>query len=175
MTNSLQQPELLLQSLESSYRAEGVPTGWIEPTEADPYRTLAILFDELGDRQTPLRLELCFLPHMEAAEAEGVAFLQTFAAIAENIAPAHYTELLRITARLNTTLPLGAFGLFEDSGTLYYKHNTLLLLSNGEQACVRAIDAQGGLIIHLLQLYTDALLSVAGEASAEAGLASLGL
>ncbi len=176
MTQSMPYTDTLLHSLDSSYRAEGVPTGWIEPTEADPYRTLVILFGELGDRQIPLRLELCFLPHMEAAEAEGIVFLQTFASIAENAEPACYPELLRLMARLNITLPLGAFGLFEDSGTLYFKHNTLMLTSIGEQASIRAIDAQGGLILHLLQLYSDALLSVAlGEATAEEALAGLGI
>jgi hypothetical protein len=63
---------------------------------------------------------------------------------------------------VNTTLPLGAFGLFEDTGDVYFKHNTLLLLSNGDESNAKTIDAQNGLILHLHQLYMEAFLQVAG-------------
>ncbi|MBD2868160.1 type III secretion system chaperone family protein [Paenibacillus arenilitoris] len=154
-------PQELLRLLESEYLAAGFPVGRTGEADDPRYRPLVVPFDGIGEEERLLRLELCFLPHMEEAEAAGIAMLQSFATIAEGVPPGRFGDLLRLAARLNTILPLGAFGLFEDTGVVYYKHNALLLLDNGSAANVKAIDAQNGLILHLHQLYMEAFIGVA--------------
>jgi hypothetical protein len=176
MTDFSAGPNRLLHLLETDYKAEGFQTGWAEPTDEDPFRSLIVLFDGIGEDERDIQLELCFLPNMEDAEAAGICILQAFATIAEDVSPLYHGELLRLTAKLNTTLPLGAFGLFEDTGVVYYKHNSLLLLANEDMANVKTIDTQNGLILHFLHLYLEAFMKVAaGEASADGMLETLPL
>lgn len=176
MTNFSTGPNRLLLLLETDYQAEGFQTGWAEPTSDDPFRSLIVQFDEIGEEARDIQLELCFLPNMEDAEAAGICILQAFVTIAEEVSSAYHGELLRLAAKLNTILTLGAFGLFEDTGVVYFKHNSLLLLGNEDVSNVTAIDTQNGLILHLHQLYMEAFLKVAtGEASADDILETLTL
>lgn len=176
MTNLPTGPNRLLHLLEADYQAAGFQTGWTEPTTEDPFRSLITLFDNIGDEQREIQLELCFLPHMEEAEAAGICILQSFVTLTEAVSPENNTELLRLAAKLNTTLPLGAFGLFEDTGVVYFKHNSLLLLNNEDTANVKAIDAQNGLILHLHQLYMEAFIQIAsGQVSADYMISTLPL
>lgn len=176
MTNLPAGPNRLLDLLEADYNAEGFQTGWAEPTTEDPFRSLIVLFDGIGEEERDIQLELCFLPNMKDAEDAGICILQAFVTIAEEVSPSYHRELLRLAAKLNTTLPLGSFGLFEETGVLYFKHNLLLLLDNEDASNVKAIDTQNGLILHLHQLYMDSFIKVAaGQASADETLAALPL
>ncbi|WP_419875785.1 hypothetical protein [Candidatus Pristimantibacillus sp. PTI5] len=168
MTNFSTGPDRLLRLLETDYNAEGFSTGWAEPTSEDPFRSLIVRFDGIGEEARVMQLELGFLPNMEDAEAAGICILQAFVTIAEGVSPVYCGELLRLAAKLNTMLPLGAFGFFEDTGVVYFKHNSLLLLGNEAAANIKAIDTQNGLILHLHQLYMEAFLKVAaGQATAD--------
>lgn len=174
MTMDTTGPNRLLHLLEADYRSEGFQIGWAEPTPEDPFRSLIVLFDDIGDEAREIQLELCFLPNMEDAEAAGICILQAFVTIAEGVSSDYYEQLLLLAAKLNTVLPLGAFGLFADTGVVYFKHNSLLLLGNEDVSNVKAIDTQNGLILHLHQLYMEALLRVsAGDETAEQALENL--
>ncbi|WP_138753903.1 hypothetical protein [Paenibacillus sinopodophylli] len=174
MTIDSKGPNRLLQLLEADYSAEGFQTGWTEPSVEDPFRSLIVLFDGVGEDSRDIQLELCFLTDMEDAEAAGICILQAFVTITEDVSSEFYEQLLLLIVKLNTVLPLGAFGLFADTGVVYFKHNSLLLLSNEDSSNVKAIDTQNGLILHLHQLYMEALLRVsAGHESAEQTLENL--
>lgn len=162
-----QLPYALLVQLKAQYDELEIPSAIVEASEEGP-ATLVIVFDDIGQEQRDIHMELSFLPGLAEADEAGLYFLQTFVTIAEEVPAAHYRELLSLAAKLNTTLPLGAFGLFEETGVAYFKYNCMLQASNGEAANVKAIDVQSGLILHLHQLYYDGLLEVALDGSSAA-------
>lgn len=151
----------LLVQLKAQYDEAGLISAIVEANEESPAPSLVILFDEVGDNGHTIHVELSFLPNLADADAAGVFFLQSFVAIAEQVPTGHYPELLKLTAKLNTTLPLGAFGLFEETGVAYFKQNCLIHAENGDAANAKAIDIQTGLILYLHQLYLDGILEVA--------------
>ncbi|MDQ0113430.1 hypothetical protein [Paenibacillus harenae] len=162
-------PNDMLYQLKAQYDEIGLISSVVEATGETP-ATLVILFAEIGQEHRNIHMELSFLPGLADADEAGLYFLQTFVTLAEEVPAAHYRELLSLAAKLNTTLPLGAFGLFEDTGVAYFKHNCMLQASNGDSANVKSIDIQSGLILHLHQLYFDGLLEVAIEGAPAASV-----
>ncbi|WP_240414705.1 hypothetical protein [Paenibacillus periandrae] len=150
-----------LRQFQQYYMKLDVHNHWAEPTNESPYPSLILRFDEIGERFTIIDLELCFLPRMESFTEEGVAILQTFAVLRNNVPPSTYTKLLAETAKINIQLPLGGFGLFTDTGVLYFKHNTILQrdwLSSSQ--AIEHLDRQNALVLHQLYLFTDQLLNI---------------
>ena len=154
-------PYELLRLLETEYKAADLHTKWVDVTDEDPYQSLLVWFDNIGHNQRNFTLELAFLPDMVEAEEAGISILQAFIGLVDNVPPERHGDILRLVAKLNTILPLGSYGLFEDAGLIYYKHNSLLLLHNDASANVQAIDLANGIILHQQQLYMESLIQAA--------------
>lgn len=162
-------PDSFLLQCYRYYETIGLTVRWAEPAEQSPYYSLLIRFDEIGERGLILDLELCFVPGMELFAREGVYILQSFVALAEGVSADRAVELLRATSSINMLLPLGAFGWYEDSGTLYFKHNTMLHCDwLTELSSVNGIDRQNGMLLHQLHQYAEPLVDIAqGRKTAE--------
>lgn len=154
-------PVSILKKCREFYRQEGTPTGWTGPTEKAPYHSLLVYLNEVGKRDSSLVLELCFLPNVEEGPYQGIYLLQAFISIREDVQPSFYRELFKVIASVNTQLPLGSFGLFRDTGVLYFKYNSVIDKSIDEQSLVRLIDRQNDIILHQLFVFLDMLLDVA--------------
>jgi len=154
-------PLAMLKKCRTLYEQAGLVTGWAEPSEEAPFHSLLVRFDKVGGRESSVSMELCFLPHLEEAASEGVYLLQTFVTITENVVSSASSEILKIVAKINTQLPLGAYGFFEDTGVVYFKYNNIINESTGDDATIRAVDQQSGMILHQIYLFIDAILDVA--------------
>ena len=162
MTSNSEFAVSFLHQFQQYYNELGILNHWAEPTKDSPYSSLILRFDEIGERNLLIDLELCFLPEMDSLMQEGVYILQSFAVLKDDVPPSAYAKLLAETARINIQLPLGAFGLFTDTGVLYFKHNTIQhreWLSN--QLALQHFDRQNALVVHQFYLYTDLLLNLA--------------
>jgi hypothetical protein len=162
-------PDSFLLQCYRYYESLGIAVRWAEPTEESPFYSMIVRFDDIGERGTTVDLELCFIPGMELLAQEGVYILQSFAALAERVPSDKAAELLHAAAYINMQLPLGAFGLYADSGTLYFKHNTMLHRAwLTEETSVNGVDRQNGLVLHQLYQYAEPLIDVAeGRKTAE--------
>ncbi|HBV96020.1 MAG: hypothetical protein JL50_05240 [Peptococcaceae bacterium BICA1-7] len=151
----------LLKKCKDIYGHAGLSTGWSEPTEKAPYHTLLVYFNEVGERDSSLVLELCFLPSVEEAPYRGTYLLQAFISIREDVQPECNGELLKVISDINTQLPLGAFGLFQDTGVLYFKYTSIVDRTIDEETLVKIVDQQNRLILHQHFIFIDILLDVA--------------
>lgn len=170
MTSADKMPDSFLLQCYRYYETVGLTVRLAEPVEESPYYSLIVRFDDIGERGSIVDLELCFIPGLELFAREGVYILQSFAVLADRVPADKAAELLRATAFVNMLLPLGAFGLSEESGTLYFKHNTMLHRDwLTEATAVNGIDRQNGLLLHQLHQYAERLVDVAeGHLTAEA-------
>lgn len=149
---------LLLEQAMQYYKSVEVPAKLEEATKEAPYVALLLRFDDVGSKNASIVLEISFIPGMEAAEKEGVYLMQSFAVLANETDVNRELELQRTICEINTTLPIGAFGLFDNGGECYYKYNAIV----DEQwltgdAALKRLDRQNGLIVHLLNQYADVL------------------
>ncbi|GAA3413422.1 hypothetical protein ACFFNY_01935 [Paenibacillus hodogayensis] len=170
MVSTERMPDSFLQECCRYYETAGLTVRLAEPAEESPFYSLLVRFDDIGERGMIVDMELCFVPGLEPFAQEGVYILQSFAVLADGVPADKAAELHCATAQVNMLLPLGAFGLYESSETLYFKHNTMLhrdWLTDGTG--VNKIDTQNGLLLHQLHQYAERLLEVAeGERAAEA-------
>lgn len=162
MTSTDMLPESFLQEVCRYYETIGLRVRLAEPAEESPYYSLIVRFNDIGERGLIVDLELCFVPGLEAFAQEGVYILQSFAVLAEHVPADNAAELLRATSYINMLLPLGAFGLYEESGTLYFKINSMLHRDwLTEATAVNKIDRQNGLLLHQLYQYAERLIDIA--------------
>ena len=141
-----------------------------EPTPEIPIHSLVTLFEGIGDRNDSAMFEFYFLPIQEKeAEENGINILQIYATIKEDIKPQYFNELYMAISALNPYMPVGAFGLAEESGSIYMKYNMILLQGAGEEAAIQSIDLHFGFILKLVDSYTDLLTDIADGAKTTAG------
>ncbi|MDQ6423588.1 hypothetical protein RB620_29680 [Paenibacillus sp. LHD-117] len=159
MTDSSSFAYSVLTRLLDYYGSHGITAKLADPDEDAPYASLLIRFEEIGSRNDSLLLEISFIPGLEEAEKEGVYLMQTFAVLRDKTAPASYESLLHACAALNLTLPLGAFGVSENGGALYFKHNAMLRREwlESEQG-LQQLDRMNGLVLHQLHQFIDQLV-----------------
>lgn len=160
MTESLSFARSVLGGLHDYYGRHGIAAKLAEPDDEAPYASLLIRFDEIGSGNESALLEMSFLPGLEEAEQAGVYLLQTFAVLRDRTAQERYTSLVQTCASLNLTLPIGAFGVSDPGGALYFKHNSMLRAEwlEGESG-VQHLDRVNGLALHQLHLYSDTLIA----------------
>lgn len=145
------------------YNELGVSAAITAPDEQAPYTALVVRLTDIGARNASVNLEISFIPGISEASKDGVYLLQIFAALGlstvyTGVAEDQQAALLHKIAEVNSTLPLGSFGVFADTGILYYKHNTLLHRDSlTRDDCAAQLDRMNGLILHQLQLYFDHL------------------
>ena len=69
-------------------------------------------------------IECCFIPMQLPTEEMGL--LQFFVTLFQGVPEGNLTQLRRACTYCNDFCALGAFGLFEQAGQIYLKHNTLV-------------------------------------------------
>ena len=129
-----------------------------EPTEAAPYTALILRLNEIGRRNASIDLEIGFVPGLDEAAGEGVYLMQTFAIVEASVDPARHAQLWPVINEINITLPLGAYGIFEQERTIFFKHNSMWQRDTLEhELAVMYMDRQNGMILHQLHQYIDML------------------
>ncbi|TDF97953.1 hypothetical protein [Paenibacillus piri] len=159
-------PISFLRQFQQYYNERKIVNHWAEPTQDSPYPSLILRFDEIGERSSLIDLELCFLPGLESFSQEGIYILQSFAVIKNNVPSEAHNKLMTEIVKINIQLPLGGFGLFKDTGVLYFKHNTIQNREwLGSQIAMEHFDRQNALIVHQLYLFIDTLLNLAEDSN----------
>jgi hypothetical protein len=173
MSSNIVYPDSLLKKCQEMYEQGGIKCEWQAPTKEVPVNSLMIFFGGLGERELSVIVNLCFIPGLDVAAEQGIHILQTFVTIKEKVSSSVFDELLKATAKINTQVPLGAFGLFEELGLLYFKHSSLINSTTDDQTNISNIDKQNGLILYLQDIFMDALIEVAeGRMTVEQALQS---
>lgn len=162
MTSFSDFADAFLRRFQQYYQERDIANHLADPTEDSPFSSLILRFDEIGERNAVIDLELGFLPGLDAFSQEGLYILQSFAVLRNDVSPTAYAGLLAETAKINIELPLGSFGLFADTGVLYFKHNTI---QNREwldsPRALEHFDRQNALVVHQFYTFADRLLSLA--------------
>ena len=151
----------------AAYRTELRPAGG-----GMPYDTLLVRIESFEEANRVWLLELSFLPGLED-DLERVSLLQAFVSLSEQIAEGHSAELNRLLVKLNARLPLGGFGLLDDRGQLFYKHNALLP-DDPPEAGYQIVRELVPMTTYLITLFSEPLIGVAsGQQTAEGALADM--
>lgn len=174
MTSTLDKQYLLISHLQTIFSEVGLPTKLEMPTSDDPFHTLIVQFGSIGVSQYIVNLQLMFLPKITFSQAENDTYiLQSFFELSEQVNSSISDEVLWLIARLNTKLPLGAFGLLSDDGVLYFKHNLILDAEIEKNLFLysKLIQRQLDMLLHILNSFMDTLMQVAeGKTQARVAL-----
>lgn len=98
-------------------------------------------------------IELSFLPGLED-ELDDVSILQCFVALSEQTAEAGLEKLI---VKTNANLPIGSFGLLDDPGILFFKHNALLPNDN-QVASFQIIHELVAMTGYLIEVFSEQLI-----------------
>lgn len=126
------------------------------------YDLLYIVLDIASDQlpgENYLQLEVAFLPQIED-DMEGQSILQMMVPILvadENVDKANLFSLL---IKLNTFLPLGSFGYWEEQNMVYHKQNNIVSKNTPAEEYTR-FEEQIAMIQYLLTSFVPSLAAVA--------------
>ncbi|MFL6278335.1 MAG: hypothetical protein ACJ74G_24385 [Blastocatellia bacterium] len=150
-----------------AYQTELQPAG-----NGVPYDTLLVRIESFEEENRVWRLELSFLPGLEG-DLERVSILQSFVSLSNQIAEAHGAALNRLLVKLNAKLPVGAFGLLDNHGQLFYKHNAMLP-DDSPDAGDQIVQELVPMTTYLIALFSEPLIRVAsGQKTVEEALADM--
>ncbi len=174
MKQGLKYPDTILEECRLIFQKDELQTDWHTSGGDIALNSLLVKFEDIGDRNDDIIFDYCFLPILQ--EDQTIQILQTFATISNKVPNSSSSEMLRFIAKINTQLPIGAFGLFDDSGILYYKHNCYVTKLLNEADNADLINKQTGLMLYQILLFIDPLLDVAeGKKTASESISKLNL
>lgn len=158
------------EALTAHLATTGMSAGLLEPTEDAPMFVAILELEGVGAGARTVRIEF-YVPPGLSDPGHSTMLLQILASLHEEVEPKRARPLQWLTSTLNTRLPLGCFILQEEAGTLSYKQALMVLTDRPVEEQVRVIDLQVGMMIHMLQTFTDVILTVAEGAEPARALA----
>jgi hypothetical protein len=165
--------QALLSELEGLYVAQALPTRRTPPSAEMPAETLWVIFEGFGRDEISLDLGFSFIPLPPSATVDDVHILQIMCELETSLVPDRVAGLYRMIGRINVNLPIGAFGLLEQTGTVFLKQNCLVDLRRPARDNAILVDRYAGVMVHSLSLFADALRDAAnGAATPDDALAS---
>lgn len=170
-------PEWLAQKdfLEPFYlylKASGLPTRLVSPKTHSAYYSLVTTFPGLGMREADINFELILLPGTMNSEG-GNRLLQMLAVLVHDVQEERLAVLNRLCGVLNARLPMGFFGIIEDSRDIFIKQSLVFSPEIPATLRIQMIDQHLGMLVAMVNLFIDTILAVAqGGASVEASLES---
>jgi hypothetical protein len=115
-----------------------------------PYDTLMVKLELFEKEPRVWWLELSFLPGLED-ELDDVSILQCFVALSEQTADE------KLIVKVNANLPIGSFGLLDDPGILFFKHNALLPNDN-QAASFQIVHELVAMTGYLIEVFSEQLI-----------------
>jgi hypothetical protein len=115
-----------------------------------PYDTLMVKLELFEKEPRVWWLELSFLPGLED-ELDDVSILQCFVALSEQTADE------KLIVKVNANLPIGSFGLLDDPGILFFKHNALLPNDN-QVASFQIVHELVAMTGYLIEVFSEQLI-----------------
>lgn len=149
--------EAYLQEFE--YEAAIIET---EVGDGKSYSTMYVVLD-ISSEQLPgdnqLRLEAAFLPQLEG-DMGGYSILQAMVPILVADEKVNKAELFALIVKLNTFLPMGSFGYWEEQNMVYHKQNNMVANESNDDV-YGTIEEQLGMIQYVLTSFVPSLAAVA--------------
>ena len=156
--------QIFFEALQLHFQEAGHTAQLTEVTPERPFSGLLAELPDFGKEQESLVFEMSCPPGL--SDPDGGAFLlQTFVTVARDFSADQLDALLWLTARLNTQLAIGAFGVMEDHRLTYYKMSLIIDAKAPAGAQVRQLDLQVGLMIHMLHTFFDLINEVSEGAN----------
>ena len=150
---------VFFEAFQAHLNEVGTPSQVKPPEGSAPFYGLITQLQGFGAGEQALNFEFSAPPGVSDPES-GTFLCQIFVVLASGISQDTHQAVSWLNDRLNSRVSLGAFGLVEENGTLYYKQGTVVDGELDTVAQVRGVDRQIGLMIHMLQTFTDLLLAV---------------
>ncbi|CDM92447.1 MAG: hypothetical protein P5702_13815 [Limnospira sp. PMC 1291.21] len=143
-----------LQSIQSIIDGENFTTSWEPATPEHPMDRLLVLLSE----EKQLLAELLFIPVEE--EVENVHLLQFYVGLPGGVVAEAMSELRAFILRLNTTMPIGSFGIQEQQELLYFRY-VLVIPQEEKPSAEIAIIQSMWLVFYLVESFADTIQAVA--------------
>jgi len=144
---------------EFEYEAAIVET---EVGDNKSYSTLYVVVDISSDQlpgESQLRMEIAFLPQAEENQSDH-AILQAMVPILLADENVNKGELFGLIVKLNTYLPMGSFGYWEEQNMVYHKQNNMVPSKENIEVFA-AVEKQLAMIQYLLTSFVPSLAAVA--------------
>ncbi len=111
-----------------------------------------------GKAQMDITVECCFIPLPLPSEDDGM--LQFFVTLYQNAPKENFGHLRASCNYCNNFCALGYFGLFEEAGQLFLKHNTLIDCSKELQDIITFFADNMSMIMSTINRFVDGMAAV---------------
>ncbi len=162
MDNLEEQKKSILSCMADVLKQNGFPTEFFEGKDGNPPIT-RIEARRQGKVQQDVIIEMCFVP-MNMPRPDTQLF-QLYATLMVNMPDKNMPELKRAIFYCNDFCPIGQFGVFEQAGQVYMRHNMVLNMEDSLERIVTDICDYYSLMIASIGRFIDALAQIASGAS----------
>ncbi|CAN5152000.1 hypothetical protein BH09BAC1_BH09BAC1_21990 [soil metagenome] len=135
----------------------------VDAGDGHTYTNLNVIVDitseQLPDEDNQIQMETAFLPQLED-DMDGSSILQMMTPILVADEKVDKGELFSLIIKLNTFMPMGAFGYWEEQNLVYHKQNNIVGKTLSEEVFA-SLEEQIGTIQYVLMSFVPSLAAVA--------------
>lgn len=157
-----EQKKSILSCMADVLKQNGFPTEFFEGQDGHPPIT-RIEARRQGKVQQDVIIEMCFVP-MKMPRPNTQLF-QLYATLMVNMPEKNMPELKRAIFYCNDFCPIGQFGVFEEAGQVYMRHNMVVNTDDTMERIVTDICDYYSLMIASIGRFIDALAQIASGAT----------
>ena len=154
--------KLILSCMAKVLKENGFPTEFFEGKDGNPPLT-RIEMRSQGKVKQDVIMEMCFVP-MSMPRPNTMLF-QLYATVLVGMPEYNFPELKRAIFYCNDFCPVGQFGIFEQAGQVYMRHNVVLDLEDDLEKIVTEICDYYSLMLASIGRFIDALAQIASGAT----------
>lgn len=147
----------VLSCMAEVMKQNGFRTEFFDGKDGNPPMTRVEL-PRQGKVQQDVMIDMWFPPAKMAREE--TALFQMHVTMLANLPEAHMPELKRAIFYSNNFCTIGQFGLFEEDGVVYMRHNIILNLKDDMERIVTDICDYFSLLLTGIQRFVDALAQI---------------
>lgn len=160
--NREEQKKQILSCMADVLRDNGFPTEFIEGKDGNPALT-RIELRKQGKVQQDVLLEMCFIPM--GMPRPNTELFQMYVTLLVNMPDKFMPELKRAVFYCNDFLPVGQFGVFEQAGQVYMRHNIVLTMDDELERIITEVCDYFSLMLASIGRFVDALAQIASGAA----------
>ncbi len=157
-----EQKKSILSCMADVLKQNGFPTEFFEGKDGNPPIT-RIEARRQGKVQQDVIIEMCFVPM--SMPRPNTQLFQLYATLMVNMPDKFMPELKRAVFYCNDFCPIGQFGVFENAGQVYMRHNLVVNMEDTLERIVTDICDYYSLMIASIGRFIDALAQIASGAT----------
>lgn len=152
----------ILSCMADVLKQNGFPTEFFEGKDGNPPVT-RIEMRRQGKVQQDVVMEMCFVP-MTMPRPNTMLF-QLYTTLLVGMPERNMAELKRAVFYCNDFCPVGQFGVFEQAGQVYMRHNIVLDMEDSLEQIVTEVCDYYSLILASVGRFIDALAQIGSGAT----------